>query len=251
VMQSIKTILLFEAMYRYHVLGMPLDEIENQLQNYPTQDAEDLLKRVRQDISTDTLMRGGDEEESDISVVESEGQESGDKEEYRARFNAMLKQYGVTNIGELPPEKRKEFFSNIDKHWKAKNEGKVNEEFEWTDEIIADFIVEFAEFADMFDDIRREIQREFIAEGGTKKTSITRITRQTKIDRAAGNLATQYAKAKGDPLYKKMKKFKEKWLKFKKQIQSKYKTRVRTAARQGTGISNLIKKFEGGKEHGK
>lgn len=243
-MQSIRTILLFEVMYRHHVLGMPLDEVENQLKNYPTQDAEDLLKRLRNDISVDTLHRDGEDEESDISVTEA--QESGDKEAYRAHFNKMLKQYGVHSIGQLPPEKRKEFFTKIDKHWKA-NKEKVSEETEWIDEIISDFVLEFSEFADIIHQVKQEIEKEVIEES-TKRTTMTRITRQTKIDRAVGNLSTQYAKAKGDPLYKKMKKFKEKWLKYKKQIQAKYKARVRTAARQGTGISDLVKKFEGGKK---
>lgn len=241
-MQSIRTILLFEVMYRHNILGMPLDEIENQLKNYPTQDAQDLLRKLRSDIAVDTLHRP-EENEDDISVTEA--QESGDKEEYRAHFNKMLKDYGVSNISELPKDKRREFFLKIDQHWKAKNE-KVSEDLEWTDELFTDFVIEFAEFADIFPLIRKEIQREVLEEA-SKKTSMTRITRQTKIDRAAGNLATQYAKAKGDPLYNKMKKFKDKWLKYKKMIQSKYKARVRTAARTGTGIGHLIQKFEGGK----
>lgn len=246
-MQSIKTILMFEVMYRHKILGMPLDEIENQLKNYPTQDAENLLKRLRSDIGTDTLNREPEDDENDVSVTEA--QEQGDKAAYQAHFNKMLKDYGVTNIGDLPKEKRAEFFKKIDQHWKADDESKkeVSEDLEWTDDLFSDFFVEFSEFADIFPLIKKEIQKEVLEEAA-KKTSVTRITRQTKIDRAAGNLATQYAKAKGDPVYDKMVKFRDKWKKYKKMIQAKYKTRVRTAARTGTGIAHLVSKFEGKKD---
>jgi len=238
-MQSIKTILLFEVMYRHNILGMDLDEIENQLKNYPTQDAQDLLRKLRNDIGTDTLNRP-EENEDDISVTEA--QDSGDKEEYRAHFNNMLKDYGVSNISALPKEKRKEFFLKIDKHWKAKDEKKVNEEITLFDEIFAEFVLEFSEFADMFAIVKQEMEREVLEEASGKRTSMTKITRQTKIDRTMGNLAMQYAKAANDPMYKKFKKFKDKWMKFKERIQSKYGPRVRTAARQGGGIGPVLQK---------
>jgi hypothetical protein len=238
-MQSIKTILLFEVIYRHNILGLSLNEIENQLKNYPTQDAEDLLRHLRQDIATDTLSREP-ETEDDIAVTEA--QESGDKEDYRAHFNQMLKNYGASSISELPKDKRKEFFLKIDKHWKSKKEKKVNEEKEWTDDIFEEFVIEFAEFADTWVALKKEMERQVLEESSGKRTTMQRVTRQTKIDRAIGSLAVQYAKAKNDPLYKKFKKFKDKWMMFKQRIQDKYKARVRTAARQGGGISHLLKK---------
>lgn len=239
-MQSLKTILLFEVMYRHNVLGMPLDEIENQLKSYPTQDAEDLLRKVRGDISQDSLHRPP-ESEDDISVTEA--QESGDKEAYQAHFNKMLKDYGATNISDLSKEQRREFFLKIDKHWKAKGESKkkVSEEIDWTDELMEEFVLEFAEFADIFAIVKKEMEKQVLEEASGKRTTMQRVTRQTKIDRAVGNLSVQYAKSVNDPLYKKFKKFKDKWMKFKERIQDKYKARVRTAARQGGGISHLLK----------
>ena len=255
-MQSIKTILLFEVMYRHNVLGLPLNEIENQLKAYPTQDAQDLLRRLKMDIATDTLSRPP-ESEDDVSVIEgppvTEAQEQGDKAEYQAHFNHMLKKYGASNISDLSKEQRREFFNKIDKHWKSDKEKQVKEDKTLIDEILDDFTEFFAEFADIFPLIKNQMEREVLEEkSGTKRTTMTRVTRQTKIDRAIGSLSVQYAKAVNDPLYKKFKKFKDKWMKFKMRIQDKYKARVRTAARQGGGISHLLKdKQKAGSQTGK
>ena len=91
------------------------------------------------------------------------------------------------------------------------------------------------------------MEQETIAEA-TKRTTITKISRQTKIDRAIGALSVQYAKAVNDPMYKKFKKFKDKWMKFKERIQAKYSPRVRSAARQGGGIAHLLKKKDKDKD---
>ncbi len=250
-MQSIRTILLFEVMYRHRVLGIPLDEVENQLKNYPTQDAQDLLKRLRMDIAVDTLNRPP-ENEDDVSVTEAKHQEQGGREEYRAHFNKMLQKYGASNISDLNKDQRKEFFNKIDKHWKAKDEMKEGDEI-LIDEMLDDFAEFFMEFADIFALIKKEMDREVLEEASkTKRTTQTRITRQTKIDRAVGALSVQYAKAVNDPMYKKFKKFKDKWMKYKERIQAKYKARVRTAARQGGGIAHLLKgKQKSGSETGK
>ena len=75
-----------------------------------------------------------------------------------------------------------------------------------------------------------------------KRTTITKVTRQTKIDRTIGALATKYAKETNDPMYKKMVKFRDKFFKFRDRIKSKYGPRVRSRAIQGKGISDMIKK---------
>ena len=250
-MQSIKTILLFEAKYRRDILGLSLDEIENQLKNYPTQDAEDLLKRLRGELSQDGLHRQP-EGEDDVNVTE------GAKEAYRAKFNSMLKDAGASNISELTPEKRKAFFMKLDKSWKAKSEKKVAEELEFDGgDIFSDFVEMIAEDTDVLVLIANEMKKidaeDLLQEkSGTKRTTVTRVTRQTKIDRAIGSLSVQYAKAVNDPMYKKFKKYKDKWMKFKERIQMKYKARVRTAARQGGGIAHLLKdKQKGGAQTGK
>lgn len=76
----------------------------------------------------------------------------------------------------------------------------------------------------------------------TKKTTFTKITRQTKIDRAIGSLSTSLAKAHNDPMYRKMVKFREKYFKYRTKIKVKYSPRVRTRAVNGKGIADLIAK---------
>ena len=84
---------------------------------------------------------------------------------------------------------------------------------------------------------------EFIQEQSkSKRTTITKVTRQTKIDRAIGALATKYAKEANDPLYNKMVRFRDKFYKFRERIRKKYGPRVRSRAIQGKGISDLVKK---------
>lgn len=86
----------------------------------------------------------------------------------------------------------------------------------------------------------------------SKRTTITKVSRQTKIDRALGSLATKYAKEVNDPMYKKMVKFRDKFFKFRDRIKSKYGPRVRSRAISGGGISDLVKKKQkSGSETGK
>lgn len=92
---------------------------------------------------------------------------------------------------------------------------------------------------DRIDDYLDQILNEA---GKSKKTTFTKITRQTKIDRALGSLATRLAKAHDDPLYRKMVKFREKYFKYRDKIKTKYSPRVRTRAVTGQGISDLIVK---------
>ena len=77
-----------------------------------------------------------------------------------------------------------------------------------------------------------------------KRTTITKVTRQTKIDRAIGSLATKYAKEVDDPMYRKMKKFRDKFFKYRDRIRAKYGPRVRSRAIQGKGISDMLKKHK-------
>lgn len=89
-------------------------------------------------------------------------------------------------------------------------------------------------------DMMEELVDEYLSEV-SKRTTITKVTRQTKIDRAIGALATKFAKESNDPLYKKMVKFREKFFKFRKRIKAKYGPRVRSRAIQGKGISDMLK----------
>jgi sugar-specific transcriptional regulator TrmB len=66
-------------------------------------------------------------------------------EEYQKYFQAKLKKFGVKSPSELSDEKKKEFFDEVDKGWKGKdekaekNESVVNEEYGIKEEI-ADLI---------------------------------------------------------------------------------------------------------------
>lgn len=42
--------------------------------------------------------------------------------EYEKFFQKKLKQYGITSPDELEKDKRKKFFDEVDKEWKADNE---------------------------------------------------------------------------------------------------------------------------------
>jgi len=77
-----------------------------------------------------------------------------------------------------------------------------------------------------------------------KRTTITKVTRQTKIDRAIGALATKFAKEMNDPMYRKLVKFRDRYFKYRDQIRAKYGPRVRSRALSGKGISDMIKKKE-------
>lgn len=78
----------------------------------------------------------------------------------------------------------------------------------------------------------------------SKKTSYTKVTRQTKIDRAIGALATKLAKELDDPWYHKMVKFREKYFNMRQKIKQKYGPKVRARAVSGQGVSDIIKKIK-------
>jgi len=65
-----------------------------------------------------------------------------------------------------------------------------------------------------------------------KKTTVTKVTRQAKISRAMGQLASVEARKANDPLYDKMMHHKKLYKKFKKMVHKKYAPRVRARARQ-------------------
>ncbi len=85
-----------------------------------------------------------------------------------------------------------------------------------------------------------------------KRTTITKVTRQTKIDRAIGALSTKFAKETNDPMYGKLVKFRDKFYKYRERIRAKYGPRVRSRALSGKGISDMLKdKQKSGAQTGK
>jgi hypothetical protein len=89
-------------------------------------------------------------------------------------------------------------------------------------------------------------EREYLAElnESNKKTSFIKVTRQTKIDRSIGALATKLAKEMNDPWYKKMVKFRDKYFSMRGKIRTKYAPKVRARAIQGKGIGDIVKKIK-------
>jgi len=77
----------------------------------------------------------------------------------------------------------------------------------------------------------------------SKKTSFVKVTRQTKIDRAIGQLATKLAKETNDPWYRKMIKHRDKYFNFRNKIKTKYGPKVRARAVSGKGIQDIIDKM--------
>jgi predicted DNA-binding protein YlxM (UPF0122 family) len=65
-----------------------------------------------------------------------------------------------------------------------------------------------------------------------KKTSTSKITRNTKIKRTESQLASVEARKRKDPLYQKMKKHRELYLKYREQIYKKYGSKVRSKSRR-------------------
>jgi len=65
-----------------------------------------------------------------------------------------------------------------------------------------------------------------------KRTSRSKITRQTKIKRATGQLASIEARKRNDSIYKQMIKYKKLYFKYRDMIHRKYSSRVRSKARR-------------------
>ena len=65
-----------------------------------------------------------------------------------------------------------------------------------------------------------------------KRTSRTTVSRQTKIKKATGQLSSAMARKRNDPLYQRMKKYRELYYKYIGMIHKKYGARVRSKARR-------------------
>jgi len=65
-----------------------------------------------------------------------------------------------------------------------------------------------------------------------KRTSRAKISRQTKIKKATGQMASAAARKRNDPLYKRMIHYRELYYKYRAAVHKKYSPRVRSAARR-------------------
>jgi len=77
---------------------------------------------------------------------------------------------------------------------------------------------------------KKEHEKEELEE--SKRTSMTHVTRDTKIKKATGQLASIEARKKHDPLYQKMMYYRDLYFKYREQIYKKYAPRVRSRARK-------------------
>ena len=73
---------------------------------------------------------------------------------------------------------------------------------------------------------------EYILNEDPKVTSVSVISQKTKLARTAGQLASNEAKKRNDPLYQRMTKYKELYFKYRELVQKKYGPRVRGKARR-------------------
>jgi len=76
------------------------------------------------------------------------------------------------------------------------------------------------------------ITEQILLQEKPKRTSRTVISRQTKIKRATGQLASVAARDRNDPLYKRMVFYREKYFKYREMLHKKYSPRVRSKARR-------------------
>ncbi len=65
-----------------------------------------------------------------------------------------------------------------------------------------------------------------------KRTSRSRVTRQTKIKRATSQLASIEARKRNDSIYKQMIKYRKLYYKYREMVHKKYSSRVRSRARK-------------------
>lgn len=96
-----------------------IDEVENKIDTVPNQDMEQLYQDVFDELSQD-------QEDDETPSVEDAMAESVKRlikeEDYREFFKGMLKKWNIKSPTELGDDKKKEFFDQVDKGWKAKKE---------------------------------------------------------------------------------------------------------------------------------
>jgi|TARA_B100000035_G_C20945610_1_gene529581 hypothetical protein len=87
-------------------------------------------------LKSDAYLMDEDEiEDTFPELYEAVDEESAKQAAYKKVFDAALKKFGVSGIGELDAEKKKEFFNYVDKNYEAKAENLDNEDDEDVDEI--------------------------------------------------------------------------------------------------------------------
>ena len=99
------------------------DYDQNKLQNAPSDDPDEEADRVKDDVGSLDKTTPGGEDESVIEGATEMIEMFMMKEElndYQKFVKSKLKASGYSTPAKMPPDKRKEFFSNLSKEWKAK-----------------------------------------------------------------------------------------------------------------------------------
>jgi hypothetical protein len=99
------------------------------------------------------------------------------------------------------------------------------------DHLINELESTLLEIEDYFDESQQDPSDDFLLET-PKRTSRAVISRNTKIKRATGQMASAQARHRNDPLYKRMIHYRELYYKFREALHKKYGPRVRSAARR-------------------
>jgi len=103
-----------------------LDEVENKIDNIPDQNLPELQQDVESDIggtdSDEPEEAAADEKPQIENILLKTTKRLIKEEEFRTYFKGMMKKWKITSPTQLSDEKKKEFFSAVDKGWNAKKE---------------------------------------------------------------------------------------------------------------------------------
>lgn len=95
-----------------------IDEVENKIDNVPDQDIATLQGDVEDELSKDEDQKEEPMKEVMLRAVRNLLKE----EDYRTFFKSKLDKWNIKSPTELSGDKKKEFFDQVDKEWKAKKE---------------------------------------------------------------------------------------------------------------------------------
>ena len=121
----------------------------NDINHVPNQDAMSLYKSIRKQLG-------------EWRTLNEDA-----KERYRAYFQKILKQYGVTSPSQLPANKKKDFFNRVDAGWSAKKENLELHEGVFTSTPKEKILKAKKNIVDLKDDIRHS--KEMIMKGCQNK----------------------------------------------------------------------------------
>lgn len=96
------------------LLDKHLNEIQNNIDHVPDQDLDELVKDVENEI--------GEEEATIEESIKKSMKKLVVNEDYKTVFKGMMKKWNIKSISQLDNQKKKAFFSAVDKAWKSEKE---------------------------------------------------------------------------------------------------------------------------------